>query len=310
MIIITQKKPTLKPNLTIACFNPPPTNWQNSRNFLVLYSPLCSTIVPYVLKWSCTVPYGPVWSPMVSYCPLWSHMVPVWFCMVLYGPVCSGMFMNRPVWSCMYPYDLLWYCMVLEMLSSPIAPLSPVRCQNLANIESFAFLFNLCLINQFELCLDLNFLFASLCFVIFLDEESNIIKCLSIKNPSIEGMTLLFFEKYFLIKTSIISFPPADFLRLRAIAFVNLSARELVRKFSIAVLLSAIIKMKNPCMSRSSRCFLRNSVACSGPPTSRMYAFFWWNKVFDKLFFCLSDDLVFYCCLSHDWRKHYLPLFL
>ena len=101
MIITTQPKPTLKPNLTIACFNPPPTNWQNSRNFLVLYSPLCSTIVPYVLKWSCTVPYGPV--EALWYCMFWyvyelSHMVvyvPLWSPMVLYGlwnvklPYCS-----------------------------------------------------------------------------------------------------------------------------------------------------------------------------------------------------------------------------
>ena len=65
----------------------------------------------------------------------------VWFCMVPYVLVWLIIIPYGPVWSFMVPYDPLWSCMVFEILSSPIALLSPVRYQILADIESFAFLF-------------------------------------------------------------------------------------------------------------------------------------------------------------------------
>ena len=70
------------------------------------------------------VPYRPVWFSMAPH-------VPIGLSIVLYGPI----------WSCMVPYDPLWSCMVFEILSSPIALLSPKRYQILSDIESFALLF-------------------------------------------------------------------------------------------------------------------------------------------------------------------------
>ena len=40
----------------------------------------------------------------------------------------------------MVPYDSIWSCMVFDILSYPIALLSPARYQMLADIESFALL--------------------------------------------------------------------------------------------------------------------------------------------------------------------------
>ena len=83
--------------------------------------------------WSGIVLYGPIWFPMVLYCPICLCMVPyVLVCLVIvpYGQVCTLMIPYGPV-----------SCMVLEMLSSPIALFIPIRYQILADIESFAFLF-------------------------------------------------------------------------------------------------------------------------------------------------------------------------
>ena len=85
------------------------------------------------------VQYGPVRFLMFCFGPLLSRTVlygPVWFPMVLYGPI----------WFCIVPYGLgplcsLMSCMVFENLNPPIALLSPVRYQIIADIESFVFLF-------------------------------------------------------------------------------------------------------------------------------------------------------------------------
>ena len=108
-------------------------------------------MVSFAPVWHCMVPcgpyspiYGPVWSCMVPHGPMQSSLVlygSLWFRMIPYIPVWLWIVLNGPIWSCLVPYDALWSCKVFEILSSPIALLSPVRYQILADIESFAFFF-------------------------------------------------------------------------------------------------------------------------------------------------------------------------
>ena len=65
--------------------------------------------------------------------------------MVMYGPIWSHIVLYALLWLCIVPCGriwslILWSCKVFEILSSPIALLSPVRCQTLVDIESLAFL--------------------------------------------------------------------------------------------------------------------------------------------------------------------------
>ena len=108
---------------------------------LVPYGPVWSDTVPYRLVRSCMVLYGPLCSCGVLLGPVQFHIVkyiPLWSCMVPYCSVWSPMVLYGPVWSCMVPYDHLWSCMVFEILSSPIALLSPESYKILADFVSLA----------------------------------------------------------------------------------------------------------------------------------------------------------------------------